>query len=477
MTLKKYLPLVLTSCLSAIMAVGLYVYFQEPQEVIIREAYPTNQANLDDYLFNRQPKYRSSAVTPTDFTSASKAATPAVVFITTKQVVDYDIFGGASYGNSSGSGVIISPSGYIVTNHHVIENGEKLFVTLNDNREYEAEVVGKDPTTDLALLKIDETNLPFVPFGDSDALEVGQWVLAIGNPFRLQSTVTAGIVSAKARNINILNQQQYDIEAFIQTDAAVNPGNSGGALVNTEGELIGINTAIITYSGQYEGYSFAVPSSLAQKVVRDLKEYGSVQRGLLGVNIESIDAKLAKKLQLPSVNGVHVSWVIPESAAALSGLKVGDVITKINDLDVSSSPELQEQVARYRPGDKLSVGYFRKGQYYVSDVVLKNYRNTTELIASNTGELLEDIGLDVRDLSTAEKRKLETRGVKVESILKNSKIDRSKMEPNFIITKVNKKRISSTKELLREINVADEMVILEGFYENYSGLYWYTFKK
>ncbi|MCL4145104.1 UNVERIFIED_CONTAM: hypothetical protein GTU68_058172, partial [Idotea baltica] len=273
----------MTSCLSAVLAIGLYKYIEEPREIIVRESLPSSQVNLEEYLFNRKPGNTTAAVAPTNFTTASKLATPAVVYITTKQVVDYDIFGGPSYGNSSGSGVIISPSGYIVTNNHVIENGESLFVTLNDNREYPAKVIGTDPTTDLALLKIDETDLPFIPFGDSDVLEIGQWVLAIGNPFRLQSTVTAGIVSAKARNINILQQENYNIEAFIQTDAAVNPGNSGGALVNTDGELIGINTAIITYSGQYEGYSFAVPSSLAQKVVRDLQEFGSVQRGILGV--------------------------------------------------------------------------------------------------------------------------------------------------------------------------------------------------
>jgi S1-C subfamily serine protease len=257
--------------------------------------------------------------------------------------------------------VVISDEGYIITNLHVIEGGSKIEVTFSDKREYEARTIGVDPNTDLALLKVNARDLPTLSFGDSDDIRVGEWVLAIGNPFNLASTVTAGIVSAKARNINIL-RDAYAVESFIQTDAVVNPGNSGGALINSKGELIGINTAIISETGGYEGYSFAIPANLVRKVVSDLRTYGSVRRALLGVNIADVDSDLANSLGLPSVAGVLVRGVTSGSSAEEAGLKAWDVIVSINGQPTTTVPELQEQIARLRPGDVVSVEYYRDGE-------------------------------------------------------------------------------------------------------------------
>ena len=268
------------SLLSAFIAIAAYRYFEKPREVIIRESSPAMYTNYSDQLLssNVQRKFLSSS--PTNFIKAAEAVTPAVVNIKTSSE-DYGFWSSSSYGGSSGSGVIISPDGYIVTNNHVIEDGRKIEVTLNNKRKYDAKLLGIDNSTDLALLKINAKQLAYLPFGNSDSIRVGEWVLAVGNPFNLASTVTAGIVSAKGRSIDIL-EDNYRVESFIQTDAAVNPGNSGGALVNTNGELVGINTAIITRSGRYEGYSFAIPANLARKVISDIKDFGVVQRAIIG---------------------------------------------------------------------------------------------------------------------------------------------------------------------------------------------------
>ncbi len=281
---------------------------------------------------------------------------------------------------SSGSGVLLTDNGYIVTNNHVIEDATRIEVVLYNNARYYAKVIGVDRSTDLALLRIKAENLPFLPFGDSDLLEPGDWVLAAGNPFELTSTVTAGIVSAKARNIGVLrDRNNLQVESFIQTDAAVNPGNSGGALVNLKGELVGINTAIATSTGQYAGYSFAIPVSLVQKVVDDLKQFGQVQRGLLGVQIESINASLAEELGLPVNRGVLVRRVNTNSGAADAGIMVGDVITEIAGTEVGSVSELQERVARYRPGQTVAVAWLRNGNLMRKTVKLKNLNGTEKL--------------------------------------------------------------------------------------------------
>lgn len=296
---------------------------------------------------------------PDNFVATSNKITPAVANITAYR---------GSYRASSGSGVIISQDGYIITNHHVVEGASSYEVTLFNNRELKAKLIGSDPTTDLALLKVEAKGLEAVNFGNSDRVQVGEWVLAVGNPFNLASTVTAGIVSAKGRNINIL-EGEYSIESFIQTDAVVNPGNSGGALVNIRGELIGINTAIISESGGYEGYSFAIPSNLVLKVIKDLKEYGEVQRAILGVLIADVDDSFAREMDLPSVAGVRIRAVNAGTTAAKAGLRTDDVIIGINDVETRSMPELQEQIARYRPGDEISIEYIRKGKRYRQEKV------------------------------------------------------------------------------------------------------------
>jgi len=377
-----------------------------------------------------------------------------------------------NYGGSSGSGVIISPDGYIVTNNHVIEEGNQIEVTLNDKRKYDATLVGTDPSTDLALLKIEAERMPYLIFGNSDSIRVGEWVLAVGNPFNLESTVTAGIVSAKGRSIDIL-EGEYKIESFIQTDAAVNPGNSGGALVNTNGELVGINTAIITRSGRYEGYSFAIPANLARKIIRDLKDFGTVQRGILGIGIDEVNDELAKDLGLTSVEGVYITRVSPKSGAADAGLKRGDVIISINNLKTATIPELQEKVARYRPGNKVEVQYIRDGKKYKSNVTLKNKSNTTALIGESS--MLRDLGFELRDLSKSEREKLKTEGAYVISITRGSKIERTNMDPGFIITKVNDSTVNNVDDLVNLLKDATGKVMLEGVYENYPGEYYYAF--
>ena len=283
----------------------------------------------------------------------------------------------------AGSGVIISSDGYIVTNNHVIDNADIVTIVLNDNRSYQADVIGSDPTTDLALVKIDEIDLPFVEFGNMEDVEVGEWVLAVGNPFNLSSTVTAGIVSATGRSINILREQAA-VESFIQTDAAINPGNSGGALVNTQGKLIGINTAIASPTGSYSGYGFAVPVDLTKKVVNDLLNYGTVQRGYLGVLVRNIDAQLAEEENLDITRGVYVDSLIANSAAQDAGIRAGDVIVKIDDYAINASPQLISLIAQRRPGDEITLTVIRNGERQNFTATLRNEFGGTELVDGNT---------------------------------------------------------------------------------------------
>lgn len=346
-----------------------------------------------------------------DFTSASSMATPAVVHVKTSYLPKENgrstfeeeflrnFFGQAPQSaprqsNGSGSGVIISSDGYIVTNNHVIEKSDLIEITLNNNKTYEAQLVGRDKDTDLALLKINEENLPALRFANSDSVAVGQWVLAVGNPFNLASTVTAGIVSAKGRNINILEniqgQSNTAIESFIQTDAAINPGNSGGALINTSGEVIGINTAIATPTGTYAGYAFAVPSNIVAKVVSDLKAFGAVQRAFLGVSILSVDNDLAEELELSEPRGVYIENIVADGAADEGGLRKGDVIIAIQDFRVDDVAALQEKISAYRPGNVIEVSFIRKNKVMRATLSLKNRFNQQELLTD--GESLRKDG-------------------------------------------------------------------------------------
>jgi serine protease Do len=410
-----------------------------------------------------------------DFTTAADLSVHAVVHVKTfsnRQVYNpFDPFGlgqpqqrsNEPMQEGSGSGVIITDDGYIVTNNHVVEDADKVEVTLNDNRSFTAKVVGTDPSTDLALLKIDEKALPFIVYGNSDDLKVGEWVLAVGNPFNLTSTVTAGIVSAKARNIGIL-PDQFKIESFIQTDAAVNPGNSGGALVNTRGELVGINAAIASSTGSYTGYSFAIPVNIVKKVMDDLLEYGTVQRGFIGVSIRDIDSKLAEEKGMHNLKGVYVAGLSAEGAASNAGIREGDVITKVGDIEVNSTPQLQEQVGRYRPGDKVAITYLRDSKVYIADVVLKNKEGNTEIVKSAPAVNL--LGADFENVSKEELGKLSIDGGVKVSMLNNGKLRSAGIREGFIITGVDKKPINNTGELESVLRNKHGGVLIEGIYPN-----------
>lgn len=326
-----------------------------------------------------------SFVPDADFTTVAEASVNAVVHVKTLYTTQtrgysdpfFEFFFGPGLQQprqqaqmASGSGVIIAPDGYIVTNNHVIDKARRILVVLNDKREYEARLVGTDPNTDIALLKVEADELPAIPFGDSDALKIGEWVLAIGNPFNLNSTVTAGIVSAKARNINIINSDM-SIESFIQTDAAVNPGNSGGALVNTQGELVGINTAIASQTGSYAGYAFAVPSAIVQKVVADIRQYGHVQRAMLGVQMLDITPELQAEAGLTTLQGAYVANVVQESAAQQAGIRTGDVIIGIDGTRIQSANDLRVAIGKTRPGDRIAVTVLRKGERMTLQVELE----------------------------------------------------------------------------------------------------------
>jgi Do/DeqQ family serine protease len=476
--MKKFLPICAVSLLSAIFAILGYRMVEEPRQVLVKQVVPASYAHLDELQEETAPLEQvapSSNVKVNSFTHAAYRGTKAVVAIQALSSGGY--WRSEMRGSSSGSGVIIDPDGYIATNNHVISEGTEIQVTLNNQREYRATVIGKDPTTDLALLKIDATNLPYLEFGNSDSVFLGEWVLAVGNPFRLQSTVTAGIVSAKGRNIQIL--PNAGIESFIQTDAAVNPGNSGGALLNTDGDLIGINTAIITYSGQYEGFSFAIPGNLARKVLADLKKHGSVQRGWLGVTITPVDNSIAEQLGLKKVAGVYLESVIEGSAAATGGLKPGDVILSVNDIELNSTPEFMEQVGRRRPGDKLDIRYFRKVSEKRTEVILSDQRSVASSIISTPENVLAAIGIEVRELTQTEKNRMRVKGkgVYVEKVVKGSVMERTNMEPEYIITTVNKKPVDNINDLVAEINKVDGTVVFEGFYERLPTPYLYKFRK
>ena len=347
--------------LSTALSFFLFKTYFPPELVVVEKEQSAQLVNR----INTKPRAWANTAAPGNFVEVSKAVTPAVVNVGN--------INGSGIKVGNGSGVIISSDGYIISNNHVVEGGAAFEITLYNKRNYNAKLIGTDPNTDLALLKIDAENLTVLDFGNSDKVEVGEWVLAVGNPFNLTSTVTAGIVSAKARNINIIGEQ-YSIESFIQTDAVVNPGNSGGALVNAVGDLVGINTAILSTSrtGGYDGYSFAVPSNLVKKVITDLRDFGSVQRAILGVEIKDVDDEDAANLNLPNVQGIIIMKIFEGSSAANANFKVRDVIISINGVETNSVPELQEQVALFRPGDEISVEYFRDGKKYSkSDVKLQ----------------------------------------------------------------------------------------------------------
>ncbi len=475
--MRKYLLLSLVCVGSSLLSVLIYSQLSPPNRVVwAGEEGETRLTGLVDKLLDSRSNSTFRSSSPTDFIEAAGVATPAVVNIRALIQTGGNIWGGGALTGSSGSGVVVSPDGYIVTNHHVVEKSNDIKVTLADKRTYKAKLIGSDPSTDVAVLKIEEEELPFLIFGNSDSVRVGEWVLAVGNPFNLESTVTAGIVSAKGRNINILSGAA-SIESFIQTDAAVNPGNSGGALVNTAGELIGVNTAIITESGSYEGYSFAVPSNLVKKVVSDLREFGKVQRAYLGVGIQDLDSETARDLGLPNAEGVLINRVASEGAASDAGLQAGDVVIGINSTYVRSTSELQEFVGRFRPGQTVQVDYWRNNKKLRSRITLKDVNNSTKIASAQGNELESEIGLALRDLSREEQRKLRLQGAIVSSVMRGSLVAQTNMQPGFIITSVNGKRINNVSEAVEAMQSAINNLALDGYYEGESDLYSYRFKK
>lgn len=397
-----------------------------------------------------------------DLTYAAEQTVHAVVHVHTKTMMGMqpdnpimEWFYGDRYSrprevSGYGSGVIISNDGYIITNNHVVENAESVDVTLNDKRTFTAKVVGRDPSTDIALLKIKADNLPYIKYGDSDLLKLGEWVLAVGNPFNLTSTVTAGIVSAKGRNLGLI-EGEYRIESFIQTDAALNMGNSGGALVNTKGLLVGITSAIISPSGAYAGNSFAIPVTIVKKVVNDLKEFGEVQRALIGVNIKDVDSDDADKQNLSAVKGVLVTGIIEDGSAEDAGLKENDVIVKFDGLPVNTVPELQEQVGKHRPGDKATVTYIRNSKETTVPIVLKNVAgNTSVVTAGMGGEVV--FGAKLESLGSTDKRSLNVDyGVKVLE-LNEGKFKDLGMKRGYILLSINGKKVKSPADVKQFTN-------------------------
>jgi serine protease Do len=483
-SMKKNIILtaVLASVLSSVLSVLAFRYFSPEREMVLRDNANAKYANFTDFNLSGKLQRTFLPSAPTNFTKAAEMITSSVVNIKAISSGGGDnMWNESAMGSSTGSGVIMSPDGFIVTNNHVVADATDIQVTLDDKREYSAKIIGTDPSTDLAVLKIDAQRLIPVKMGNSDSMRVGEWVLAVGNPFNLESTVTAGIISAKGRSINIL-EDSYSIESFIQTDAAVNPGNSGGALVNTNGELIGINTAIITKSGRYEGYSFAIPVNLATKVIRDLINYKVVQRGLLGVEIKDLSPSLARSAGYNSMNGVYVYSVNEKSAAEDAGMRQGDVIIGIDGNKIKSKSELLEQIGRKKPGDIVNIEFIRSSKRLQVAMTLKNKSNTTGLMIpekfDGSLEGFKKIGIsDARPLTPQESRKLGISGIKVVSIDKGSRIDKTNMEIGFVITHINKKRIESVEQGLKLLATTYGKVVLEGVYEDFPESYFYTFVK
>ncbi len=487
--------------------------------VVTLAAYNLLGFNNRDVIFNESSPIASSlnrlasmpggpTAVPGDFSTAAEAVTPTVVHIRTtmtrtvrqQQMPDIfreffgDEFGGGQrqprrqQGQASGSGVIISKDGYIVTNNHVVQDADEVEVILTDKRSFKAKVIGTDPLTDLAVIKVEANNLPAITLGDSDALKLGEWVLAVGYPLDLESTVTAGIVSAKGRRIGILDQNisktdakpDSPVEAFIQTDAAINPGNSGGALVNLRGELVGINSAIASATGYYSGYGFAVPVSLVKKVSADLLKYGNVQRGYIGIIPIELNSTVAKEKGAKIGRGIYVNEVVEKGAAEAAGLKKGDVIVKMEGQPLDSDAQMREIIGRRRPGDVINVTVNRDGSERDFKVELRNRNGgrdvikKSDIVAANTS--LSTLGAQFEDLSAQDAKQLGVSGgVRVKKIV-DGKLAETDVEEGFIIVKANGKNVKSTKDLQAIMSAVKEGegLMLIGMYPNSSRMYYYA---
>ena len=502
--MKKLLKLVVPSILGSALTIAVFLFtgLNQRNVTILHHGPEPVGLHRTVYTVNESGKY-----IPLDFTGVSKEVMDAVVHIKSIRKVPVDnqfyqqspfgdMFGGDLfrffYGEpqpqqpkrsepksfeqvGTGSGVIISKNGYIVTNNHVIDQADDIEVTLPDNESFKAKVIGKDPSTDLALLQIKRDALPVLPLGNSDKVEVGEWVMAVGNPFNLNSTVTAGIISAKGRNINIIDDKSA-IEAFIQTDAAINPGNSGGALVNLNGELVGINTAIASPTGSYAGYVFAIPSNIVSKVVEDFIKYGMVQRAYLGIMIRDVNSDLAKEEHLNINEGAFVDSITAKSAAGQAGIQVGDVVTKVDGTPILKSADLLEQIARHSPGDKVNVTVNRSGKELSYEITLANQKGVKKLIASNQQDILDVLGASFENLSKDKAEQLGLDGgVVVKELHSGVLKNQTGIKEGFIITGVNNEKVTSVSELEKALKHQTGGVMLEGIYENYPGVLFYAF--
>jgi serine protease Do len=498
--MKKFGLTLLTAFAGGAMALGVYKFAETK--------YADNMSLEDKQKVysasNRPAMPMVSSAGAVDFTQAAADVTPAVVYIRTTysdksdgQQDQLEQMFGQMFGQhmrpqgpqmASGSGVIISPDGYIVTNNHVVAKAEKIQIVTNDHRQFEAKVIGTDPNTDLALIKIDGTNLPIVKLGNSDAVRVGEWVLAVGNPFKLNSTVTAGIVSAKGRNIGIIGRGDEDedspypvkqqenptlrkgIESFIQTDAAINPGNSGGALVNTAGELIGINAAIASHTGSYEGYGFAIPINLAKKVLNDIKKYGAVKRGYIGVSFADLsDPDAAKSVNSDKTNGLYVNSLVAGGGAEQAGIRTGDIITKVEGNPVYESSDLQERVGRLQPGDKINLTVLRNGSEKSFAVTLKAdapVSTRTAAVSKSATELFNKLGASFQPLNAAQKAKFHiSSGVVVTQVRSGGVFDDTDIPVGSIITSINKQSINSVADMDKVItSLKNGRLIITGYY-------------
>lgn len=491
MKLKQILGIVFLSAATTLSTLWAYDHFVKNDPYVYPTAgeqgkTPANYANFNGV---------SGAEANIDFTQASASAIPATVHIKTKvnrtatnnlprrspfsdMFPDFDMddfFGDRSRSmpqSASGSGAIISEDGYIVTNNHVIDGADEINVTLNNKKTFKAKLVGADPSTDLAVIKIEAKGLPFLLYGNSDDVKVGQWVLAIGYPLTLETTVTAGIISAKGRTLDI-NRRRSDrpVESFLQTDAAVNPGNSGGPLITTDGKLVGINSAIASPTGAFAGYSFTIPVNIVKKVIADVIKFGTVQRAYLGIQYPADNLSEETKTQygIKEGEGVYVMEVTKDGAAEAAGIKKGDIITKVNGVGVTNGPEMVGQIATYRPGDKIQVTYKRDGKESTINLVLRNATGTTEVVKTS---VLDKLGAELQTISKETAKELGVNGgVEVKSIGNAGLLSRVRIQEGYVIIKANGKEVKNVDDFKKILESASGSVKLEGMYPGYDGIY------
>ncbi len=481
----KLFPVVITAALTSVLTLFIAGHYQH-QFPVFANGHQNLPVNYTSYGNTTVP----SGTAPTGFENAAEASVKAVVHIKTttkaRTVVAEDpndiwgnIFGQRQYyipqQMGSGSGVVISPDGYIVTNNHVVADASEVTVTFNDRYTCTAKVIAADPATDIAVIKVNEKDLPYMEFGNSDDTRLGQWVLAVGYPLSLDATVTAGIISAKGRAIGVNHQTQGAIESYIQTDAAVNPGNSGGALVNTSGQLIGINSAIASPTGSYAGYSYAIPSNIVQKAVNDMIKYGAVQRAYMGieyVDSKSLSPEKLTELGLDKTEGVYVQNVMENGGAAKAGIKKGDIITQINGVAINTEPQLQEQIARYHPGDNISVSYLRSGASHIASIELKTLSGSTEIVREEKSARI--LGASFRALSSTEKSKYGLKGgVVLTDLGRGTMAQQTNMQKGFVITNVNNVAVNTVTDLQKAMAANSNNVQMMGFYPGVQGVYYY----